>query len=221
MMHASSPQSGGSSSNSSVLRSVFVQRVHQLIQLGYEQLTPANYAKRQEPAITGDLVEAIDNILSNCQQQWMAFFSVHDDPPVNDGRRKGKQRKRVDLRIDSGQFRPRARYRFEAKRLGKRYPVTVYLGLEGLGCFLRGDYASEDDEAGMLGYAQSGDLEDWGQKISEALAKNPTTYAVTRGGGFSAHTLPSKQTLKTYCSQHDRASLKRSILIMHILLKVH
>src|SRR5688572_30495873 len=112
-MHASRPQPAGSSRNSSALRGVFLQRVHQLIQLGYEQLTPSKYAREQEPAITGELVAAIDGILSDRPQEWMAVFSVHDDPPVNDQRRKGKRRRRVDLRIDSAQFRPRARYRFE------------------------------------------------------------------------------------------------------------
>jgi len=41
-MHSSRPEPGGSSRNSSNLRRVFVRRVHQLVQLGYERLRSAN-----------------------------------------------------------------------------------------------------------------------------------------------------------------------------------
>src|SRR5882724_4672111 len=101
MMHTSRPQPSGSTSNASAMRLVFVRRVHQLVQFGYERLTPTEHAKEQEPAITGFLVQAINDVLNDRAKSWMIYFSVHDDPPVNDGRRKGKQRKRVDLRIDS------------------------------------------------------------------------------------------------------------------------
>jgi len=160
-------------------------------------------------------------VLSERAKSWMPFFSVHDDPPVNDGRRKGKQRKRVDLRIDSAHSTPRARYRFEAKRLGKGHPVTIYLGSEGLGCFLRGDYAREEDEAGMLGYVQFGDLESWGRKIGDELATTSSSYNVDPAFPFSAHKMWGTESLKTYRSQHIRSTVGRSILILHTLLKFH
>jgi hypothetical protein len=195
--------------------------VHQLVQLGYERLSPAAHMREQEPAITGFLVEAIDNVLGDRAKSWMRFFSVHDDPPVNDGRRKGKQRKRVDLRIDSAHFTPRARYRFEAKRLGKRHPVTTYLGAEGLGCFLRGDYAKEEDEAGMLGYVQAGEPEHWRVKIRDELSKSPSIYDVQPSSPVSPSPNPSKGSLITYRSLHNRATVGRSIVIIHVLLKFH
>jgi len=221
MMHSSRPQPSGSSRNASALRRVFVRRVHQLLQLGYERLRPAAQANEQEPAITGFLAKAIDDVLSDRAETWMVAFSVHDDPAVNDGRRKGKRRKRVDLRIDSGRFQPRARYQFEAKRLSRRHSVKVYLGTEGLGCFLCGAYAREEDEAGMLGYVQSGDLEEWGEKIRVELDETPSTYAVDLTSPFSSHEILSSDSLKTYRSQHDRRTLGRSIVIMHTLLKFH
>ena len=217
-MHVPRLQPGDTSDNSAELREVFVRRVHRLIQLGYERLTPAAYAKTQEPAITGELVDAIDGVLSDCAEDWMIAFSVHDDPPVNDGRRKGKQRKRVDLRIDSGSFRPRARFRFEAKRLGKGHPVTVYLGSEGLGCFLRGDYAREEDHAGMLGYVQSGELDRWGEKIAAALNQAATKYDVDLSLPFGPIALSSTHSLRSYQSKHKRSTVRRRILIDHILM---
>jgi hypothetical protein len=216
-MHSSRPQPGRFSNNSVYLRSVFVRRVHQLVQLGYDRLTPSAYEEADEPSITGDLVEAIDNVLSDRGEPWMAKFSVHDDPPVNDGRRKGKRRKRVDLRVDSGAFRPRARFRFESKRLGTRHTVKVYLGAEGLGCFLRGDYAREEDEAGMLGYVQSGNLGDWGNRIAQELAETPALYAVDAETPFSLRTTRSAAS-QAYHSRHHRTAVGRPILIDHILL---
>ena len=217
MMNSSRPKPGSFSTNSVELRRIFVRRVHQLVQLGYDRLPPSEYEKTEEPSITGDLVEAIDNVLSERRETWMTKFSVYDDPPVNDGRRKGKRRKRVDLRIDSGAFRPRARFRFESKRLGKRHTVRVYLGAEGLGCFLRGDYAREEDEAGMLGYVQSGNLADWGNRIGQELANTPALYEVDPATPFSLKAI-QKNGSRTYHSRHHRTAVGRPILIDHILL---
>src|SRR5437868_816924 len=46
------------SSNGSTYRNVFIQRVHQLLALGYSQLTPASFARSQEEVITGELKNA-------------------------------------------------------------------------------------------------------------------------------------------------------------------
>lgn len=216
-MHSSRPKPGSFSNNAAYLRRVFVRRVHQLVQLGYDRLTPSAYGKAEEPSITGDLVEAIDNVLSERGQPWMIVFSVHDDPPENDGRRKGKRRRRVDVRIDSGAFRPRARFRFESKRLGRRHSVKVYLGAEGLGCFLRGDYAREDDQAGMLGYVQSGNLGEWGNRIAQELAKTPALYAVDPETPLSLGATWSTGS-QAYHSRHYRTAVGRPVFIDHILL---
>jgi hypothetical protein len=189
-----------------------------LLQLGYDRLAPAAYSRAQEPEISGDLAQAIDDVLSERVKPWMDKFSVHDDPPVHDGRRKGNRRKRLDLRIDSGSFHPRARFRFEAKRLGKRHLVTVYLGAEGLGRFLRGDYAREDDHAGMLGYVQSGDLQSWGKEIAVTLDAAPAEYKVDISLPFALVALSSTSSLQGYRSRHNRSTVGRTILIDHILM---
>jgi hypothetical protein len=221
VMHSSRLPFGYSSKNTPDYHRIFVGRVHQLIHLGYQRLNPAHYAKTEEPAITGDLAKAIDDVLSNPAEDWMHFFSVHDDPHENDGRRKGKQRKRVDLRIDSSTIRPRARFRFEAKRLGKRHRVAVYVGAEGLGCFLRGDYAPEEDHAGMLGYVQSGDLLAWGDKISEALSAAPSDYQIDASFPFERATVSFNPSFTLYQSKHARPTIGRTILVDHILIRFY
>ena len=211
------PHGTSSSTNSDLLRRVFVRRVHELVLLGYARMNHSAYAKSQEPVITGDLVNAIDSVLSERIEPWMSMFSVHDDPPISDGKRKGKRRRRVDLRLDSGEFIPRARFQFECKRLGRRHTVKVYPGSEGLGCFLRGDYATEDDQAGMIGYVQSGSLSDWGTRIEKELMKSPDVYALVPKTEFVAG-MPRSATCHKHHSQHHRTTLGRVIIIDHMLL---
>ena len=220
MIKSPRPHVSSSSSNSVLLRRVFVRRVHELVLLGYARMNRSAYSKSQEPVITGDLVNAIDSVLSERVDPWMSMFSVHDDPPINDDKRKGKSRRRVDLRLDSGGFSPRARFQFECKRLGKRHTVKIYLGAEGLGCFLRGDYATDDDQAGMIGYVQSGDIGDWGTRIEKELMETPDFYAMVPRTKFTVG-MPRSNVSHKYHSKHHRATLGRAIVIDHVLLSFY
>ena len=173
-MSSTSPYPRGHSGNTAELRHVFICRVHQLIELGYARMNPSAFQSTDEPDITGELICAIDQVCDDPESEgWISFFTPHDDPPVNDPMRKGKNRRKVDIRIGSGEYRPRQKFHFEAKRLGKGLAVGVYLGPEGLGRFLRGEYARDEDMAGMLGYVQSEDPQHWADKIQAAIAKSP------------------------------------------------
>lgn len=221
MMHVPHAVAGGASTNAIEYRAIFVRRVHQLVRLGYERLHAANHSRAQEPAITGDLHAAIDNVLDSPTEDWMRLYSVHDDPAEDDGQRKGKKRKRIDLRIDSAFNAPRTRFRFEAKRLGKRHSVAMYLGSEGLGCFLHGDYARGEDHAGMLGYVQSADVEDWAEKLKAEFDRVPAEYSFDVSASFRAITLEVSVGRRCYQSKHSRSAVGRDITIDHILLQFH
>ena len=116
---------------------LFIPRVHRLIQLGYSRLNPARYVNAQETAITGDLADAVEGVLDYPTAGWMRFYCVHDDPPENQPKRRrqrrGRNRQRVDIRLDSSEFSPRARLRFECKRLGKGHTAAEYLGRRAWG----------------------------------------------------------------------------------------
>lgn len=116
--------------------------------------------------------------------------------------------------------RTRCRFQFESKRLGKRHTVKNYLGPEGLGCFLRGDYSSDEDEAGMLGYVQSGDLIDWANRLSMALAESSGDYEVDPNNPFVPFPA-GLSALPTYCSKHERKAVGVPIVLYHTLLKFH
>jgi len=221
MMHGPRIRPSGSSENAQAMRRAFVKHVHQLIRSGYERLRPSDHVKEEEPAITGLLVQAIHDELSECSHAWMRLFNVHDDPPVNDGHRRGKKRRRVDIRIDSARSTPRSQYWLEAKRLSPGQPVRDYLGAKGLGCFLRGDYARDETEAGMLGYVQSGELDEWGQKIEQALVEGMEKYCVQDDALFASNPTPHTESIRAYRSGHHRHNVGRNISIVHILMRFH
>ena len=122
------------------------------------------------------------------------------------------------MRVDSSLSRPRTRFSFEAKRLGKAHPVSRYLGDEGMGCFLSGAYARDDDQAGMLGYVQSETPPRWADRIGAELRKNPSCYNMPEHGQFSSVEIVDGLD-HTYRSNHDRPSVGRRVSIFHTLLE--
>jgi hypothetical protein len=205
------------SANTEDYRHVVLLRVHELLRLGYHRLDRAACRTAQEEKISGDLADSIDDVLDERPEEWMDFFSVHNESPVRDPPRKGKRRRKVDIRIDSSRHRPRTRFAFEAKRLGRGHGVSKYLGQQGLGRFLRGEYAAREAMAGMLGYVQSGSSGEWAQRIARTLARSPGEYRVVENGNWRPARLVDGLE-HTYCSTHDRPGVNAPIDVYHTLL---
>lgn len=217
-MSSTSPYPHGCSDNTDELRRVFIWRVHQLLKLGYDRLNAAQFQAAEERDISGELVHAMEQVCDDPKSEdWISHFDPHDDPPVHDSKRKGKRRCKVDIKVVSLQYRPRQRFSFEAKRLRNSRSVKAYLGREGLGCFLRGDYARNADAAGMLGYVQSGDLQDWASKIKTTLAKSPRRYYLRKINDWLQQDLKAN-IHHVYRSNHDRNRSLHPIDIYHTLL---
>jgi hypothetical protein len=197
---------------------VFVQRVHQLLGMGYATLQPAEFANAQEEDITGELARAMDSVLdSSGAPQWTDLFSIHEEPRIHDPNRKGKKRRRLDIRIDCSENRPRTRFRFEAKRLGPNHGVSTYLGIDGLQCFIDGRYARDDRTGGMLGYVQEGNCDLWAQKIGMAISKRKDKLGLVKTSPWRSEKLTDK-TPFTYRSGHERPDVGQPIEIYHTLL---
>ena len=95
-------------------------------------------------------------MLDEGSEPWMGFFSVHNEAPVSDPRRKGKRRRKLDMRIDSALRRPRTRFAFEAKRLGNRHGVREYVvGMEPANCWVEG--RAKERERGTLQFLKPGE----------------------------------------------------------------
>lgn len=204
---------------------LFIRRVHELVKLGYDRLCPSAYATEEETVITGDLAEAIEGILEYPNEDWMRFYRVYDDPlinePIQGTRRKGKGRRRVDIKLDSSEVSPYTRFCFEAKRLGKRNPVSKYLGANGLGCFLSGSYAWAERRGGMLGYVQSDDEQTWAAKINKKMASSPKSFNLqAQKNNFRLYRI-SAQLHHTYVSEHRRTTDGKRLQIYHSFLLFH
>src|SRR5260370_36847134 len=100
---------------------------------------------------------------------WCKYYSAHEEAPVSKEGSSGKSRPRTDIFIELGS-RSRPEYVFEAKRLRTDcYGVSRYTGLGGMGCFTEGIYASEYDEAAMLGNIQSNTLFEWKERVKKSI----------------------------------------------------
>jgi hypothetical protein len=196
----------------------FVRRCHQLIGLGYSDLAPSALSDQEEPAITGELVRAMKSIQERQNApRWMIYLHVADDPPVNSAARLGKKRRRVDIEIERPQRGRRPRFQCEAKRLHQSASLTKYLGTDGLGRFLAGDYARDEDAAGMLGYIQSRGVADWSRDLQTALDDYRVQYQVASPEPLAIANLGAER-LATWCSEHLRVTVGRPIAIYHSLL---
>lgn len=200
--------------------SAYRQHVHTLLAWGYADSRHRVKAEHQEPAITGFIVEAIQSRLDDPDSpDWCDTIDIHDDPPIPGGGRTGRDRWRPDLIFKStaGRRRPRPLYHFEAKRLRIQGSVNEYLGVDGLGCFLSGKYASESDEAGMLGYVQCDDVGIWAARLQSAIDqdfqnKNELLLLLPQR---SMQIIDSFH--QEWISKHVR-NIGRNIVIHHILL---
>ena len=197
----------------------FRKHVLELIGMGYGRLAAADYRQSEEPVITGDLVRAIRLVAEDVSSPtWAAFFAIHDDPPVNDNRRRGKHRLRVDIEFERTQRGPRPRFQFEAKRLYSSSCTSKYLGADGLGCFIEGRYSVNQDEAGMLGYVQAHVEVVWAERIKDSLSSHGQEYMLRKDGGWERSAYTSLLT-HTYRTRHNRRSRLKPIWISHVFLR--
>jgi hypothetical protein len=191
-----------------------VIRVHQLLKLGYDSLNPAEFAAAREETITGGLTAAMKTVLrSRTAPDWTADLTVGEEVYVEDGIRRGKRRLRIDIEFEQVRRGPRPIFQFEAKRLRSAASLRAYVGRDGLGCFLDGRYAREQDIADMLGYIQSGTVEQRTAQLAGKLDSHRGTLATGRW-----QPRPCAPRLPTYQTRHRRTARLGPITILHSLL---
>ena len=201
-------------------RSAYREHVHTLLAWGYADSRSKILVKYDEPAITGFIAEAIqDRLDAPDSPSWCDQIAIKDDPPIPGGGRTGRRRWRPDLIFESVEKRPRPKYHFEAKRLRKQLnkSIEAYLGVEGLQCFLSGRYASESDEAGMLGYVQCDDVNTWMDRLRSMIDQD----CQSKNELFLLSPQCTVQVVDAFplewVSKHKR-STGRGIIVHHILL---
>jgi hypothetical protein len=208
----------GTPSGRDLYHLAFIRNCHRWLAAGYAMLNVRSLSRSQEPAITGELVRAMKEAkLKADAPTWMIRMYVADDPPVNAPGRLGKHRRRVDIEFERSERGVTFHFHCEAKRLYRSDSVVEYFGKEGLGMFLAGEYARDEDVGGMLGYVQSEGMAEWMARLRAALANDHAKYTVTSDGALEiAALLPELPQI--HRSRHERLAVGRPILIFHTLL---
>jgi len=205
------------SDNKPVYRTSFVSRSHRVLKMGYDHLDAASLASSEEEDITGELTRAMQEAVEDREAPgWAKNFWPSEEVRVQEDGRRGKRRRRIDIEIVQHQAGPRPRFRFEAKRLHSSASQQEYLGNDGMGCFLDGRYAREDDVAGMLGYIQQGSVDSHAAALQSALEGDPSMYAVVEDELWAAVSIV--EGLSTYRSAHRRPKPLTQIVLLHSLL---
>ena len=196
----------GNSAHTPQYRAIFRKHVFTLLKLGYELLDTPALVEEEEPAITGDLAQAMNEIKHRpSQPQWMYNLAIHDDPPLNTTSRRGKYRPRADLTIELTGTWYSWEFTFEAKRFYRSSGVPEYLDKDGLGMFLCGIYAPNAKDVGMLGYVQYKSIAYWEAKLYEKMATNdPKVEKLINA-------------LSTFCTSHRRENGSK-FSVCHTLL---
>ena len=223
MPSRSSSHTAGGSENRADYQAAFLRKVHRLLQLGYESLADGDYQNAEEDEITGDICKHLKVLTEESPTEpWMGRFSVHDQDPSNDvirketGKvRKGKRRPKIDLRLVSKQRLPNLSYWVEAKRLYRSDSVSEYTGDEGVGAFVCGEYAKDDEYGGMIAYVQTETVTNWVPKIEAKLGSGLKADMLERGRPWKSITFPQGPEV-CFFSQHQRDD-GRDITLYHVM----
>lgn len=219
MIDSTSSSTGVASDTREVYRQAFIMHVHCLLQLGYQRLEPHEFIKAEEPAITGKLVTAIKEAMNAPNApEWVDRYFIADDPPVEDPQRAGRNRLRVDFQFESSFKRPRQTMSFEAKRLGKGHSLSIYLGAEGLGSFLSGEYGAKESDVGMLGYCQAGTPEEWLARLMTDVASSAAALNLCPDSSLQASPLRDGPE-HTHRTLHVRPFPLNPLTIYHTFLR--
>ena len=195
----------------SVRRDVF-----QLVAWGYK-ITESEIRQRElEEDITGLIRKGIRVKLDEeLDPRFRLYFPANEDP-VDDHGTFGKDRPRVDILIECSASFPRKRFRLEAKRCArKKYNSKYTIGwyAEGITAYVEGLYASDSEEAGLLGLVQSDTPSYWKSELSTHLKKDKTLSCLTPLTDVDLNPdLPH-----TSSSQHQRNNASE-ITLYHVFL---
>lgn len=177
----------------------FIERVHHLLQAGYDTLTPSDIARlnrKTEPDITAGLAMRIQQLIDDRAVPGITrAWSIVDNAPENRPdlalarQPPAKKRKLPDLKFRYGGQRQVLYFRFEAKKLsGTGDYKDLVSHQDGLGRFLRRVYGRHDTAGGLLGYVHTESPIVHAERVRAAIAAEPRKYRVDADGAWTAAT---------------------------------
>jgi hypothetical protein len=225
MSVSSAADATSSSSDDPLARLAFVGNVHRLFALGYARLDAPTLSTADENRLTQVLVEALRAATEDpFAPESVVNFSIHEKQRQNDGKLEGNSRLELDICFERTGRGTHPIFKVEAKPLGPGHHLGItsaqrktYLGQDGLGAFISSEYASEHEDAGMLGYVQSKAIEEWVDLLQERLGASPGDFSITSDGAWQAHGFSDGPPF-TYRTRHARAKGFAAITIFHTLL---
>ncbi len=203
---------------------LFISRVHELLEAGYQTMKPSEFNTLQEPDISGELADRIEGILEKRSQPWMRFWTATDNAPENEPhlpltqRRLGKRRKLPDLKLKYAGKRETLWFRFEAKRLKDSGGFADLIGdKDGLGRFIRQEYGRKDRAGGLLGYVQIETPDIHAERVQKAFEADPKKYAIAPSGDWTVVKWKSGPKC-CFRTEHTRSATGERIVIFHSFL---
>jgi len=184
----------------------FKQGAFQLVLWGYQGARNKFGSDSAEEVISGHIVKAMKDKLSdlNTPDEFVHFFA-DCETPVHSSTRIGKQRRRIDIFVESSAFRPRLKYFFEAKRLKRpTFRIPAYVGKDGMELFIDGEYAAEEMQGGMIGYVQSDAPSFWEPLLDKAITDDKRKKLSVTQGLTRTTVIPSLSD--TWLTGHRRAN---------------
>ena len=113
----------------------------------------------------------------------------------------GKEIGRIDIRFTHG-YRERVYFAFECKRLriNRATPNThVYVGRDGMMCFIDEKYASDLNSGGMIGFVMDGDVPQAIAAVSKTIRKKTTELRLVSGTEMTPSSfVPNEPVTETY-----------------------
>ena len=192
-------------------------RIHalMLVSFGYARMTPERFATEEEDTITGELTKEMKAAVEEeTAPEWTDHYSISEQVRVNTAAKEGKARPIVDVEFERHKRGPRPRLCFEAKRLGPNHSAGNYFGDGGLEAFVTGYYNRTHEDAGMLGYVQSLNEEEWEIKLSVESKRRAAVLGITQGWmEFPCAGCPSY----TFYTRH-RDDAGGNLSVYHVLL---
>jgi hypothetical protein len=184
--------------------------------MSYDRISGEDHSQSVEDNITMRLVQEINAFLRNEKcPRWCRRYCVRDQVPQSISGTPARQRPQVDIEMESTAPR-RPLYHFEAKRLRRNAnAIKLYLGKDGLGCFLSGRYGTACVEGGMLGYVQDDSPDFWASAFSSSF-ESGTKLQLASEPQWLQEIIPDGPAL-TFNTHHTRTNLP-NIRILHSFL---
>ena len=127
----------------------------------------------------------------------------------------------LDIRVIHG-LRPKVFFAFECKRLNVvrdgKYASQAgeYVGDEGMGCFLSGQYDGGGDCGGMIGYVMDNDVQKAINAINNAIKKKKMNLQIKDPAKLKPSSIVNQKDNPCYETAH--VVKKTDFLIYHIIL---